>query len=37
MRTFRRVVRDFAEERIAPHVAQWDRDQHFPSQMSSGC
>ncbi len=27
---FRRVVRDFAQTRIAPHVAQWDRDHHFP-------
>lgn len=27
---FRRVVRDFAAERIAPHVAQWDKDHHFP-------
>ena len=28
--TFRKVVRDFAEGEIAPHVAQWDRDKHFP-------
>ena len=28
--TFRKVVRDFAEREIAPHVAQWDRDHHFP-------
>ncbi len=27
---FRRVVRDFAEKEIAPHIAQWDRDHHFP-------
>ena len=27
---FRKVVRDFAEHEIAPHVAQWDRDHHFP-------
>lgn len=27
---FRRVVRDFANEHIAPHVAAWDRDHHFP-------
>ena len=27
---FRKVVRDFAETRIAPHVAQWDREHHFP-------
>ncbi|MGH8862320.1 MAG: acyl-CoA dehydrogenase family protein [Jatrophihabitantaceae bacterium] len=28
--TFRKVVRDFAEKEIAPHVAQWDREHHFP-------
>jgi short/branched chain acyl-CoA dehydrogenase len=28
--TFRRSVREFAESEIAPHVAQWDRDHHFP-------
>lgn len=28
--SFRRVVRDFASTRIAPHVAEWDRDHHFP-------
>ena len=28
--TFRKVVRDFAEREIAPHIAQWDRDHHFP-------
>ena len=27
---FRAVVRDFAEATIAPHIAQWDRDHHFP-------
>lgn len=27
---FRRTVREFAEAEIAPHVAQWDRDRHFP-------
>jgi butyryl-CoA dehydrogenase len=27
---FRKVVRDFAEHEVAPHVAQWDRDHHFP-------
>lgn len=27
---FRRTVREFAESRIAPHVAQWDREHHFP-------
>jgi short-chain 2-methylacyl-CoA dehydrogenase len=28
--TFRKVVRDFAEREIGPHVAQWDRHHHFP-------
>ncbi len=27
---FRKVVRDFAEREVAPHVAQWDREHHFP-------
>ena len=27
---FRQSVRDFAEKEIAPHVADWDRDHHFP-------
>ena len=27
---FRKVVRDFAEAEVAPHVAQWDREHHFP-------
>src|ERR1700742_435440 len=27
---FRAVVRDFAEREVAPHVAQWDREHHFP-------
>ncbi len=27
---FRRSVRDFAAERIAPHAAEWDRLHHFP-------
>ena len=30
---FRRVVRDFAEREIAPHVAQWDRDHHLPLEV----
>ncbi|WP_375488625.1 acyl-CoA dehydrogenase family protein [uncultured Jatrophihabitans sp.] len=28
--TFRKVVRDFAEREIAPHVARWDREKFFP-------
>jgi alkylation response protein AidB-like acyl-CoA dehydrogenase len=31
--TFRKVVRDFAETEIAPHVAGWDRDHHFPIDL----
>lgn len=30
LEAFRRVIRDFAVSEIAPHVAQWDRDHHFP-------
>jgi short/branched chain acyl-CoA dehydrogenase len=30
---FRAVVRDFAQAEIAPHVAQWDRDHHFPVDL----
>lgn len=30
---FRRLVRDFAEAEIAPHVEQWDRDSHFPAHL----
>ncbi|MFN8029210.1 MAG: acyl-CoA dehydrogenase family protein [Dermatophilaceae bacterium] len=30
---FRAVVRDFAEREIAPHVAQWDRDAYFPTDL----
>jgi alkylation response protein AidB-like acyl-CoA dehydrogenase len=28
--TFRKVVRDFAEREVAPYVAEWDRNHHFP-------
>ena len=28
--TFRKVVRDFAETEIAPHVGRWDREHHLP-------
>ena len=27
---FRKVVRDFAEREVGPHVAQWDRDHYLP-------
>ena len=30
---FRRAVRDFAEKEVAPHVAAWDRDHHFPVDL----
>ncbi|MFW5475013.1 acyl-CoA dehydrogenase family protein [Knoellia sp. CPCC 206450] len=30
---FRKVVRDFAEREVEPHVAQWDRDAHFPTDL----
>ena len=30
---FRHVVRDFAEREVAPHVAEWDRNHHFPSEL----
>jgi len=30
---FRKVVRSFAQAEIAPHVAQWDRDHHFPVDL----
>jgi alkylation response protein AidB-like acyl-CoA dehydrogenase len=30
---FRKVVRDFAEREVAPHVARWDHDHHFPSEL----
>jgi len=28
---FRAVVREFAEAEVSPHIAQWDRDSHFPA------
>jgi short-chain 2-methylacyl-CoA dehydrogenase len=31
--TFRKVVRDFAEREIAPHVAGWDLAHHFPTDV----
>ncbi len=30
---FRRVVRDFAETAVAPHVTEWDRDHTFPTDV----
>ena len=30
---FRAVVREFAEAEVAPHIAEWDRDAHFPTDL----
>ncbi|HLF99226.1 MAG TPA: acyl-CoA dehydrogenase family protein [Acidimicrobiia bacterium] len=30
---FRKVVRDFAEREIAPHIEAWDREEHFPVEI----
>ncbi len=30
---FRSVVRDFAEKELAPHVAKWDEEHHFPVEV----
>jgi short/branched chain acyl-CoA dehydrogenase len=30
---FRRTVRDFAANEVAPHAAQWDRDHYFPVEL----
>ena len=30
---FRAMVRDFAEREVEPHVAQWDKDHHFPTEL----
>jgi alkylation response protein AidB-like acyl-CoA dehydrogenase len=30
---FRAVVREFAEAEVSPHIAQWDRDSHFPADV----
>jgi len=30
---FRRTIREFAGAEIAPHVAQWDREHHFPIEL----
>ena len=31
--SFRKTVREFAAAEIAPHVAQWDKDHHFPIDL----
>jgi short/branched chain acyl-CoA dehydrogenase len=30
---FRAVVREFAEAEVAPHIAKWDREEHFPIEL----
>jgi short/branched chain acyl-CoA dehydrogenase len=30
---FRKVVREFAESEVAPHVARWDREHYFPTEL----
>ncbi|HET7399749.1 MAG TPA: acyl-CoA dehydrogenase family protein [Intrasporangium sp.] len=30
---FRKVVRDFAEKEVAPHIADWDREARFPTEL----
>jgi alkylation response protein AidB-like acyl-CoA dehydrogenase len=30
---FRQVVREFAEEQVAPHAAAWDREHRFPVEL----
>ena len=32
-RILRESVRDFAEKEIAPHVMEWDENQHFPMEI----
>jgi alkylation response protein AidB-like acyl-CoA dehydrogenase len=29
----RRTVREFAETEVRPHVREWDREQHFPTEL----
>jgi len=30
---FRKVVREFAASEVAPHVAEWDREHYFPTEL----
>jgi alkylation response protein AidB-like acyl-CoA dehydrogenase len=30
---FRKVVKEFAAAEVEPHVAQWDKDKHFPTDL----
>ena len=34
---FRQVVRDFAEERVRPHVARMDKEAHLPRELIDAC
>jgi alkylation response protein AidB-like acyl-CoA dehydrogenase len=34
-REIRDLAKRFADERIAPHAAQWDREHHFPRELYS--
>lgn len=31
--SFRQTVREFANAEIAPHIAEWDRQHHFPAEL----
>ena len=31
-RMIRDAARDFAQKELAPHAAQWDRDEEFPAE-----
>jgi len=32
-RMVQQAARDFAARELAPHAAQWDRDEHFPAEQ----
>lgn len=32
-RMIQQAARDFAQKELAPHAAQWDRDEHFPAEQ----
>ena len=32
-KALREMVREFAQDRIAPHAEAWDRDHHFPTEV----
>jgi alkylation response protein AidB-like acyl-CoA dehydrogenase len=35
-REIQALARDFAQERIAPHAAEWDREHRFPRELFTG-